>query len=110
MHEVPIIIIITVRVEHFEVFLISRFSWVVDDAKIIHVEGGINTHEIWQNLELHEIFHPYGTCTLFVLYHYFFVCAGEIALNSGMCLDDALSIVREMVAKKQEETVWEADI
>ncbi|XP_064407637.1 uncharacterized protein LOC135352372 isoform X2 [Halichondria panicea] len=36
--------------------------------------------------------------------------SGEIALNSGMCLDDALAIVRETVAKKQEETVWEADI
>ncbi len=24
-----------------EVFLISRFSWVADDTKIIHVEGGI---------------------------------------------------------------------
>ncbi len=31
----------TVRVENFEVFLISRFSWVADDTKIIHVEGGI---------------------------------------------------------------------
>ncbi len=53
----------TVRVENFEVFLISRFSWVAvaDDTKIIHVEGGINTCEIFyirQNLELHEIFHP----------------------------------------------------
>ena len=35
----------TVRVEHFEVFLISRFSWVADDTKIIHMEGGINTRE-----------------------------------------------------------------
>ncbi len=35
----------TVRVENFEVFLISRFSWVADDTKIIHVEGGINTRE-----------------------------------------------------------------
>ena len=48
----------TVQVENFEVFLISRFSWVADDTKIIHVEGGINTREIWQNLELHENFHP----------------------------------------------------
>ncbi len=32
--------LITVRVENFEVFLISRFSWVADDTKIIHVEGG----------------------------------------------------------------------
>ncbi len=32
---------ITVQVEIFEVFLISCFSWVVDDTKIIHVEGGI---------------------------------------------------------------------
>ncbi len=47
----------TVRVENFEVVLISRFSWVADDTKIIHVEGGINTREIF---ELHEIFHPYG--------------------------------------------------
>ncbi len=37
----------TVRVEHFEVVLISRFSWVADDTKIIHVEGGINTREIF---------------------------------------------------------------
>ncbi len=37
----------TVRVENFEVFLISRFSWVADDTKIIHVEGGINTREIF---------------------------------------------------------------
>ncbi len=29
----------TVRVEHFEVFLILRFSWVADDTKIIHVES-----------------------------------------------------------------------
>ncbi len=28
----------TVRVENFEVFLISRFSWVADDTKIIHVK------------------------------------------------------------------------
>ncbi len=35
----------TVRVENFEVFLISCFSWVADDTKIIHVEGGINTRE-----------------------------------------------------------------
>ncbi len=35
---------------NFEVFLISRFSWVADDMKINHVEGGINTR---------EIFHPY---------------------------------------------------
>ncbi len=34
-------------VEHFEVFLISRFSWVADDTKIIHVEGGITTREIF---------------------------------------------------------------
>ena len=47
--------LITVRVENFEVFLISRFSWVAHHTKIIHVEGGINTREI---LELHEIFHP----------------------------------------------------
>ncbi len=33
----------TVRVENFEVVLISCFSWVADDTKIIHVEGGINT-------------------------------------------------------------------
>ncbi len=32
--------------ENFEVFIISRFSWVADDTKIIHVEGGINTREI----------------------------------------------------------------
>ena len=32
----------TVRVEHFEVFLISRFSWVADDTKIIHVYGRWN--------------------------------------------------------------------
>ncbi len=37
----------TVRVENFEVFLISRFSWVADDTKIIHVEGGINTRKIF---------------------------------------------------------------
>ncbi len=37
----------TVRVENFEVFLISRFSWVTDDTKIIHVEGGITTCEIF---------------------------------------------------------------
>ncbi len=37
----------TVWVENFEVVLISRFSWVTDDTKIIHVEGGINTHEIF---------------------------------------------------------------
>ncbi len=37
----------TVRVENFEVVLISRFSWVADDMKIIHVEGGINTREIF---------------------------------------------------------------
>ena len=42
--------------ENFEVFLISRF-WVADDTKIIHVEGGITTREIF-NLEFHEIFHP----------------------------------------------------
>ncbi len=36
-----------VRVENFEVVLISRFSWVADDTKIIHVEGGINTREIF---------------------------------------------------------------
>ncbi len=24
----------------------SRFSWVADDTKIIHVEGGINTRKI----------------------------------------------------------------
>ncbi len=29
----------TVRVENFEVVLISRFSWVTDDTKIIHVEA-----------------------------------------------------------------------
>ncbi len=29
-------------IEIFEVFIISRFSWVADDTKIIHVEGGIN--------------------------------------------------------------------
>ncbi len=34
-----------VRVENFEVVLISRFSWVADATKIIHVEGGINTRE-----------------------------------------------------------------
>ncbi len=39
--------IATVLVENFEVFLISRFSWVADDTKIIHVEGGINTREIF---------------------------------------------------------------
>ncbi len=37
----------TVRVENFEVVLISRFSWVADDTKIIHVEGGINTREMF---------------------------------------------------------------
>ncbi len=37
----------TVRVENFEMVLISRFSWVADDTKIIHVEGGINTREIF---------------------------------------------------------------
>ncbi len=37
----------TVRVANFEVFLISRFSWVADDTKIIHMEGGINTREIF---------------------------------------------------------------
>ncbi len=37
----------TVRVEIFEVFLISRFSWVAHHTKIIHVEGGINTREIF---------------------------------------------------------------
>ncbi len=37
----------TVWVENFEVVLISRFSWVADDTKIIHVEGGINTREIF---------------------------------------------------------------
>ncbi len=36
-----------VRVDNFEVFLISRFSWVGDDTKIIHVEGGITTREIF---------------------------------------------------------------
>ena len=40
------ILLNTVRVENFEVVLISRFSWVADDTKIIHVEGGINTREI----------------------------------------------------------------
>ncbi len=40
------IILGTVRVENFEVVLISRFSWVADDTKIIH-EGGINTREIF---------------------------------------------------------------
>ncbi len=39
----------TVRVENFEVFLISRFSWVADDTKIRHVSGGINT-QIRHNL------------------------------------------------------------
>ncbi len=33
----------TVRVENFEVFLISGFSWVAHHTKFIHVEGGINT-------------------------------------------------------------------
>ncbi len=42
-----IAVFITVRVENFEVVLISRFSWVADDTKIIHVEGGINTREIF---------------------------------------------------------------
>ena len=37
----------TVRVENFEVFLISRFSWVAHHTKFIHVEGGINTREIF---------------------------------------------------------------
>ncbi len=37
----------TVRVENFEVFLISRLLRVADDTKIIHVEGGINTREIF---------------------------------------------------------------
>ncbi len=37
----------TVRVEHFEVFLISRFSWVADDTKLIQVEGGITTSKIF---------------------------------------------------------------
>ncbi len=45
----------TVRRKFRVVVLISRFSWVADDTKIIHVEGGLNTREI---LELHEIFHP----------------------------------------------------
>ncbi len=31
----------------FRGVLISRFSWVADDTKIIHVEGGINTCEIF---------------------------------------------------------------
>ncbi len=35
----------TVRVENFEVFLISLFLWVADNT-IIHVEGGINTRKI----------------------------------------------------------------
>ncbi len=39
--------LITVRVEIFEVFIISRFSWVADATKIIHVEGGITTREIF---------------------------------------------------------------
>ncbi len=39
--------LITVRVEIFEVFLILRFSWVADDTKIIHMEGGITTREIF---------------------------------------------------------------
>ncbi len=42
-----IIYVCTVRVENFEVVLISRFSWVADDTKIIHVEGEINTREIF---------------------------------------------------------------
>ncbi len=37
----------TVRVENFEVFLISRFSWVAHHTKFIHVEGGINTRKIF---------------------------------------------------------------
>ncbi len=37
----------TVRVENFKVVLISRFSCVADDTKIIHVDGGINTREIF---------------------------------------------------------------
>ncbi len=37
----------TVRVGNFEVFLILRFSWVADEMKMIHVEGGINTREIF---------------------------------------------------------------
>ncbi len=41
------VIVHTVRVENFEVVLISRFSWVADDTKIIHVEGRINTREIF---------------------------------------------------------------
>ncbi len=50
----------TVRVENFEVFLISRFLWVADDTKIIHVEGGINTHEIFGNiLKFSTVLHWY---------------------------------------------------
>ncbi len=46
-HIIIALCITTVRVENFEVVLISRFSWVADDTKIIHVEGGINTREIF---------------------------------------------------------------
>ena len=37
----------TVRVENFEGVLISRFSWVANDTKIIQVEGRITTREIF---------------------------------------------------------------
>lgn len=39
-----------------------------------------------------------------------FNCIGEITLHAGMCLDDVLRMVRETVARKQEEIVWEADV
>ncbi len=39
--------VVTVRVENFAVVLISRFSWVAHHTKFIHVEGGINTREIF---------------------------------------------------------------
>jgi len=43
----------------------------------------------------------------YIMFHF---AVGEVFLNSGMCLDDALRIVRETVARKQEEVVWEKDI
>ena len=63
----------TVRVENFEVFLISRFSWVAaEHEKLKPAKGFVyaceivthpnstkfTTREIFQNIELHEILHP----------------------------------------------------
>ena len=53
----------TVWVENFEVFLISRFSWVADNTKIIHVEGGITTCEIFTILNCTKI----STRTVYLL-------------------------------------------